>query len=55
VEELLKELQLQAQEKGNNYQAFQATNWKVMKTTASNLVLKKEFKKESNEDVYNSK
>jgi hypothetical protein len=46
---------LQVQEKGNNYQAFQVTNWKVVKTTTSNLVLKQEFKKESNKNVYNSK
>jgi hypothetical protein len=46
---------LQAQEKGNNYQAFQATNWKVVKTTTSNSILKMELKKESNKNVYNSK
>jgi hypothetical protein len=51
----LKELQLQAQEKGNNNQAFQATNWRVVKTTTSNLVLKKEFKTENNKNVYDSK
>jgi hypothetical protein len=43
----LKELQSQAQEKGNNYQAFQVINWEVMKTTTSNLVLKRNSKKKA--------